>query len=146
MTEKGKIISGVAAPLSPHTKALLKAGERLLTESVETGREFCKSMIGISLTAIPIYVGLVKAFVPKDKIIMDLVGLIWVFPVGLFILAAVILLTGYMPGRNRVSIELPGEIEETLNRAINRRFWVGVIGFIMLCAAIVAGVVVLAKL
>lgn len=140
--DKSKNISVSATPLSPHTKALLKAGERLITESVETGREFCKFMIGITLTAIPIYIGLIKAFIPKDTIISDIIGLVWVFPIGLLILAAVIFLVGYMPNMKRISLVLPDNIEEILTKTINRRFRFSIGGFVIFCAAILSAVVV----
>jgi len=135
-----------AEPLTPHTKAVVKAGERLLVESVDTGREFCKSMISISLAAIPAYIGLLKLFIPKDQLISDIAGSIWLIPVALFILSATAFVFGYLPAKGVVSIDLPDEIEIEMKKAINRRFWLGVSGFALMCIGIGAGVSVIATL
>ena len=135
-----------AKPLTPHTRAVVEAGERLLVESVETGREFCKSMISISLAAIPAYIGLLKLFIPKDRLISDIAGSVWLIPAGLFILSSTAFVFGYLPGRGVVSIDLPDEIEAAMKKSINRRFWLGVSGFALMCIGIGAGVGVIATL
>jgi H+/Cl- antiporter ClcA len=132
-----------AEPLSPHGKAVHEAGVALFKESVETGREFCSSMIGTSLTAVPVYVALVQLFVPEGKLLSEVVGKQWLVPVGLFLIAAGVFATGYLPGRAAISLNLPDEVERVLARAINRRFWMGVIGFVALSLGIVASVSVL---
>ena len=132
--------------LTPHTKAVVAAGERLLIESIEAGREFCKSMISISLTAIPAYIGLLKLFIPKDHLISDVAGSFWLIPVALFILSAAAFVFGYLPVKGVVSIDLPDEIEVAMNKAINRRFWLGLSGFVLMCLGIGAGVGVIATL
>ena len=43
-----------AQPITPHNDALYEAGKKLLVDSIETGREFCKLMITTWLSAIPI--------------------------------------------------------------------------------------------
>lgn len=130
-------------PLSPHQKAVHEAGASLLKDSVETGREFCKSMISTSLTAVPVYVGLVQLFVPEKKILPDVVGVIWLVPAALFLSAAGVFAAGYVPGRSQLSLDLPSDVEKTLSRAINRRYWLGLVGFVLLSSGIVAGIAVL---
>ena len=51
--------------ISPHSKALFETGKAILLDSVSTGREFCKSMIGTSTGAIPIYLGILTFLLPK---------------------------------------------------------------------------------
>jgi hypothetical protein len=84
-------------PLSPHAKAVLAAGQKLVLESVEIGREFCKAMVGVSLTAIPAYVGLLKLFLPSDESPTKIFGPLWTAPVGLFLLAAAVSVGGHLP-------------------------------------------------
>ena len=50
---------------TPHNKALYEAGKSLLIDSINTGREFCKFMITISTSAIPIHLGLLKFVLPE---------------------------------------------------------------------------------
>ncbi|NWL16375.1 hypothetical protein FHG08_11800 [Pseudoalteromonas sp. Scap03] len=133
-------------PITPHTEAILNAGSRLLSESIETGREFCKSMISFSIAAIPAYIGLLKLFIPKDTLISSIVSPIWLLPILLFILSASIFVFGYLPVRKLVSLELPDAIENAIEKQINRRFWLGVIGFVLLCVGIASGVGVIACL
>ena len=135
-----------AQPLTPHTNAVVEAGKRLLIESVETGREFCKSMISISLAAIPAYIGLLKLFIPKDHLVSDIAGSYWLIPVALFILSSTAFVFGYLPARAIVSIDIPDEIEAAMKKAINRRFWLGVSGFTLMCIGIGSGVAVIAAL
>ncbi len=143
---KGKITVESTQPLSPHGKAVYEAGAGLIKESVETGREFCKSMIATCFAAVPVYVALIKLFVPEKQLLPDVAGLAWIIPVVLFLLAAAVFAAGYLPGRAHISLDLPEEVEKTLARAVNRRFWLGVIGFVLLCAGIIAGVATIAAM
>ncbi|WP_286817744.1 hypothetical protein [Desulfobacter sp. UBA2225] len=142
----GKIKVEDAQPLTPHTNAIVEAGKRLLIESVETGREFCKSMISITLAAIPTYIGLLKLFILKDHLLSVIAGSFWFVPVVLFVFSATSFVAGYLPTKSIVSIELPDEIEVAMKRAINRRYWFGVSGFVLMCIGIGTGVGVIATL
>lgn len=135
-----------AEPLTPHSEAVLEAGRRLVLESVEVGRDFCKSMVGVSLTAIPAYVGLLKLFLPSDASPAKVAGLVWVIPVGLFLLAAAVSVGGHLPGRRSVSLELLEEVEATLAHAISRRFWCGAVAFVAFAIGIVVGIGILSGL
>ena len=58
-----------SAPISPHSKALYEAGKSILTDSLETGREFCKFMIGTCTGAIPVYLGILTFILPEKYIL-----------------------------------------------------------------------------
>jgi len=138
-----KIIVESTEALSPHRKAVHEAGLALLKESVETGREFCSSMISTCLAAVPVYIALVQLGVPDGKLVLDVMGHVWLLPVALFLLAAALFAAGYLPGRAHISLDLPDEVENVLACAISRRFWMGIVGFVLLIGGIVVGVVVL---
>jgi hypothetical protein len=146
MPTKGKISVEGTEPLTPHTKALYEAGANLLKESLETGREYCKSMLGTCFAAIPLYVALLKIFVPEKKTLPEVVGKYWLVPVCLFLVAAAAFSAGYLPGRRQISLELPHEIQGVIQRATARRFWLGLSGFLLLCAGIVAALVMITVL
>jgi Fe2+ transport system protein B len=146
MPSDRKIIVESTEALSPHKKAVNEAGAALIKQSVETGREFCKSMIANCFAAIPVYVALIKLFVPEKKIIPDVVGLIWLLPIVLFLLAAAVFSAGYLPGHANISLDLPDEVEHILARSVYRRFWLGIIGFVLLSGGIVVGVGVLGSM
>jgi len=133
-------------PLSPHGKAMLGAGERLLLESVQTGRDFCKSMVGVAFAAIPSYVGLLKLFLPDGLSPVKAAGYSWLLPVVLFLLSAAVFIGGHLPGRAAFSLDLPAEVERVLRQATSRRFWCGILGFVLLSSGIAASLAVLAKL
>lgn len=122
--------------LSPHTKAVYDAGANLIKESISTGREYCKSMIGISLSAIPIYIGLIKLYIPKTKLISEIINFGWLIPIILYLLSAVLFSFGYLPGHKVISLEIVDVLQEQLNKAIKRRFYFGVLGFVILIIGI----------
>jgi hypothetical protein len=141
--EDTRVIVDSVAPLSVHQKAVADAGERLLLESVQTGREFCKAMVGISFAAVPTYVGLLKLFLPDNVSPLQTVGSVWMLPVALYLLAATVSVGGYLPSRTAVSLDLPEEIEKTLRMATSRRFWCGVAAFSLLAVGVSASLAVL---
>lgn len=127
-------------PLSPHDKALLKAGEKLLAESVEVGRDFCKSMIGVATGAVPLYLGLLKAFVPEEWVPNTAWGFPYTVPPALFMAAAVIFVLGYLPSPRMVSLDDPDNLERILSTLAKRRLRYARIGFGVLVVAVVGGV------
>lgn len=139
------VVESVEA-LSPHSKAILEAGQQLVLGSVEVGREFCKSMVGTSLAAIPAYAGLMKLFVRTNASPTQIAGYGWVMPVVFFLLCAAVSVGGHLPGRGSMSLDLPAEINAMLAKAISRRFWCGLAAFGLLSAGIIDAVYVLASI
>jgi hypothetical protein len=146
MQSEREIVVESAQPLSPHGKAVYETGVALLRDSIETGREFCKSMIATSFAAVPVYVAVITLFVPDNKTVPDLAGAVWLLPMGLFLAAAGAFTAGYLPGRAHMSLDLPDQVEEVVGRAINRRYWLGLVGFLLLSTGIIVSVVVLGTL
>jgi hypothetical protein len=143
-TSSGPVVESAEA-LSPHAKTVLEAGQKLLLESVEVGRQFCQAMVGVSLTAIPAYVGLLKLFLPAEQSPTGVAGPLWIVPVALFLLAAAVSVGGHLPGRNAISLDLLDEVETTLRRATSRRFWCGILAFGRLSCGIASSMLVLSK-
>ena len=50
--------------VTPHNRALYEAGKSLLIDSVKTGMDFCKFMIGVATGAMPTYLALLKLAIP----------------------------------------------------------------------------------
>ena len=67
----------------------------------------------------------------------------WTICIDAALSAATVFAIGYMPGHASISLDLPEEVEKTLAQAINRRFWLGIIGFIIFIGGIITGVGVL---
>jgi NADH:ubiquinone oxidoreductase subunit 2 (subunit N) len=129
-----------AKALTPHTEAVLAAGGKLLNESVDTGREFCKSMINISIAAAPAYVGLLKLFLPSDQLTSNVEGFFWLLPVALFVLSSAIFVFGYLPTRKLISLDLPDEVESAIEEQVSRRYRLSISGFGCMCLGIFSGV------
>lgn len=136
MTNKQEIVAEDVVRISPHTKAILTAGEKILVNSIDTAREFCKSMITISFSSVPIYLALLKVFSNEETTIPTIFGPWWVMPVALSLFGACSAMVGYLPGKKIISLELPDELEIFLQKAANRRFYSGVVSFIFLVSSI----------
>jgi len=136
MTNKSGIIVENIVELSPHTKAVLAAGEATLVSSIETTREFCKSMITISFSSVPVYLALLKVFSTENATLLTIFGRWWVVPVALSLLSTCAAMIGYLPGKKLISLELPDELELFLKKAANRRFYSGIFSFIFLVSSI----------
>jgi hypothetical protein len=110
-----------SAPISPHSKALYEAGKSILTDSLETGREFCKSMIGMSTGAIPIYLAILTFMLPeKYKLGFAAGGLIALPAIG-FLIASLLFVIGYLPVSGEISLDDVDEIDRERTRIIRHR-------------------------
>jgi len=120
--------------ISPHSKALYETGKAILLDSVSTGREFCKSMIGTSTSAIPIYLGILTFLLPKEFQLGFGPGLTIAVPAIGFLIASTLFTLGYLPVSGKFSLDIVEEIEETLEKIISYRkrfIWSGLAVFIL---------------
>jgi len=138
--------ASVVRPLTPTNKAIYEAGKSMLIESVSTGREFCKFMIGTAMSAIPIYLGLLKFVLPEKYVPTLKVGLLALIPAILFLLSGIIFMLGYFPEEGRASLDLPDEIERERSSTVRRRQRISVIGFTVFCVAIMLGLLVTGRM
>lgn len=106
------IQADVAEELSPHDKALYEAGKNLLVESVSVRREFFKFMTTTALSAIPIYLGLLKLVLPKDYVLQFREEVTFLVPPVAFLVSSVLFVLGYFPQRGCLSLDLPSEIKK----------------------------------
>lgn len=133
-----------SSALSPHNQAIYETGKKILADSIETGREFCKSMITISTGAIPIYLsmlGLVSSSIKG----MGIINLLLISaPSFLYLFASLIFMKGYQPVESSFSLDIVEEIQAEINRMTikrNRLIKLGV--FIFSLATILAISVIL---
>src|SRR5438067_13809864 len=83
--------------LTPHNKALYEAGKTLLVESITVSRDFCKFMITLATSAIPIHLGLLKFVLPEHYVLSLRQGILASTPAVFFLLSAIIFTIGYYP-------------------------------------------------
>jgi len=129
--------------ITPHNKALYEAGKKLLVDSVDVGREFCKFMTTTTLGAIPVYLALLKLVLPKDYSLHSYDEVLFVVPPIIFLISAVLFVLGYFPQKGKLSLDLPDEIERERSVTISRRHRYAVFAFSVFCVGIVLGVWIL---
>lgn len=108
-------------PITPHNQALYEAGKKLLEDSIDAGREFCKFMITTSTAGIPIYLALLKVVLPETYRPTMAVGVFLLLPAITFLVAAIVSVTGYLPRVAAFSLDLPGDIDKARTATIERR-------------------------
>jgi len=116
-------------PLTPHDRALYEAGKTMLVESVETGRKFCETMIGVATGAVAVFVALLGIVTPKDHVLTVVEGTRGIIAGVLFLLAALCFVFGYLPRKSKLSLDLPGDIEKARASIIAWRHTWGWVGF-----------------
>lgn len=125
--------------ISPHNKALYEAGKKLLVDSVDVGREFCKFMSTTAIGAIPIYIALLKLVLPKDYSLQSTNEVLFLVPPILFLISVVVFVIGYFPQKGTLSLDLPSEIERERSETIRRRYGYSLFAFSVFCAGILLG-------
>ena len=129
--------------VSPHNKAVYESGKKILVDSINTGREFCQSMIKTSTGAVPIYLGILVFILPKDYSLGIRAGIVVSLPAIAFLIASVVFSIGYLPITTHFSLDLIEEIERERNRIVRRRSQLIKIGFsIFILAALMAILVI----
>lgn len=125
MTRKSKPIHEVkvvaSSAISPHSKALYEAGKSILIDSLETGREFCKSMISISTGAIPIYLGILTIILPEKFTLGFAAGGLIALPAIGFLITSLLFVIGYLPVSGEISLDDVDEIDRERSRIISYR-------------------------
>jgi hypothetical protein len=117
--------------VSPHNKAVYEAGKKLLIDSIDIGRDFCKSMITISTGSIPIYIAMLKlAGVESfgNSSFTFLIRFIYISPCIFFLTASIIFVVGYFPNTGKFSLDIIQEIESARRNMIKRRMRFIIIG------------------
>lgn len=103
--------------LTPQDMALQEAGTKLLLDSIETSRSFCKALISIALSAIPIYFALFQFNKPEDF------AYLWFHlgPPVLYLLTSLTAMIGYLPVKGKVNLNNLTEIATHWERLVKRR-------------------------
>ena len=132
--------------VSPHNKAVYEAGKKMLTDSIDVGRDFCKTMITISTGAIPIYISILKLIgVQKigDISFTTAFGLLATSPCLLFLVASIVYILGYFPGRGEFSLDIIQEIDAARRRIIQRRMRLIILATVLFSLSVVLSFVTL---
>ncbi len=133
------VVVDAVGVLSAQDRALLEAGNKLLVDSIDVGRDYNKSMIGIASGAIPLYLGVLKLGLPDKYVPTNQTLVIWGIPVVFFLVSMLLFSLGYFPARQNVNINNIDGISDARTRNINRRRCYALAGFAFLAAGIIAG-------
>ena len=139
-SDKEEIQADEVGDLSPHNKALYEAGKSLLVESISVGREFCKFMTTTALSAIPLYLALLKFVLPKEYTLQSHDETVFLVPPIAFFVSSGFFILGYFPQSGRLSLDLPSEIERERAKTIRWRRWFSFIAFIIFAFGVCFGV------
>jgi hypothetical protein len=112
---------GKAEPLSPQDSVLCEVGDAMVKGSMETGRDFCKTMITLTTGSIPIYFALLGFLLPRVATLPAYWLLLFMVPPVLFLIAAMIFLLGYLPKKHDVSLIELETVKKTYIDTVNRR-------------------------
>lgn len=138
MSEMGDVNEqvNIGKPLSIRSRAIMEAGKGLVINSFDSGKEYCKHMMTISASSIPVYVGLIGYFMKDSEM-----GFQIVIPAILLLLSLLLFGLGLLPLTAEVNIENITEMEKFRNRVIRRRFIISLIGYCIYSTAILFTVV-----
>jgi hypothetical protein len=114
--------------ITPHNKAIYEAGKKLIVESIDIGRDFCKFMITVSTGAIPVYLAILKILgvenVSRRSLSAWLV-IITILPCILFLVSTGMYVLGYFPDTGTFSLDIVQEVETMRKKVLSsRKRWI----------------------
>jgi hypothetical protein len=140
-TQDPKEIVAEASSPTIQDEVLLEAGRKLLLTSVDDSRNYCQQMIGVAAGAVPIYLAILKLWLPDGKAVSVEISILFALPALLFLLAAASFSTGYLPQQYEINVGNVKSIEYVRSRLMSYRAKWGLVGFSLLCLGILTGMV-----
>lgn len=136
-----------ASPVTPHNRALYETGKALLNDSVAVGRDFCKFMISLSTSGIPVYLGIIKFFNDGNQTFSVFQKVLIAVPAIIFLFASIVFAAGYYPQGTQFSLDLVDDIDRARRIIIKRRQKLSLVGFcLFLIATFLAIIAVISNL
>lgn len=130
--------------LSPHELAILESGKKLYEEAIDSTREFSKTMIGISLGAIPVHFAIVKYLLGDTINIILTLKMLLAIPPVLFLLSSVFFIVSFLPKLKMISLDDLREVREARNEIVCSRRKLNLIGTaVLLCGILLSMTLVL---
>jgi hypothetical protein len=124
-------------PVTPQNEALLEAGKAMFLNSLDVGRDFCKTMITVCSAAIPVHVALVGLAAGKEFNFHVANGALALAGPALYLGALSVFAYGYFPSRGTLSVEDVDSIEKARVGTINRRYDSAQIGTVVFVLGVV---------
>jgi hypothetical protein len=124
-----------------HDEGVLEAGKKLLLNSVDDSRDYCRHMISLSTGAIPAYLAILKLWFPEDNVVPVGIRVFFAVPVIAFLLATLFFSSGYLPEKYEINVGNERYIEEVRSTLMRNRAVCGSVGFTLFCLGTVIAVV-----
>lgn len=122
--------------LTPSDELTFEAGRKLFLESTDNGRDYCRHMISVAASAIPIYLALLGN---NQTLSSDLTLIV---PPLLFLLSVIAFSWGYYPRQFFLNTSAEKDIEWVRLSLMHHRLKWASLGFIFFVIGIVTAVVV----
>ncbi|HEY9879208.1 MAG TPA: hypothetical protein V6D29_12190 [Leptolyngbyaceae cyanobacterium] len=120
-------------------------GQKILLDRLNTGKDFCKLMLTLSLGAIPVYLLLFIMAIPYDSDVGKQIGVVVLSPALIFLLSAIIFAVGFLLVATRPVVEPASEIERTSRKIAARRNQIIALGSLCFMGASLVGMVAIIK-
>ncbi|MHB8599039.1 MAG: hypothetical protein ACYDER_19780 [Ktedonobacteraceae bacterium] len=134
----GEVKASDIEAVTPDNAALYVTGQQIQTNSLSVATSFCSAMVGVSTGSVAVYTGLLALVIPKSSSLLWPGDLLLVIPAVGFIVAAMLFALGAYPHMGSMRLSFPASIENFRDDAITRRATLTLIGFIVLCVALLA--------
>ena len=132
------------APASDKSKIILEQGIKMRFDSIAICRNFAKTMVSISFTAIPVYLGLLKLVLPKELTTDVGTAIIIILPPVIYLIATIIFIFAYLPKKFAVDDRLPDKTEEERDRVFRIRLLLIYIGTSVFFVATIIAILIIA--
>lgn len=131
--------------LALHRQVMHALGQKILQDSIDTGQDFCKFMIALSVGAIPVYLGLFIFALPYNANKGWESGLALLVPGGLLLFAAIIFAVGYFPEPVHLTPDMIDHAEKLRLRIVRRRSRLIQLGFSLFILGVFTAMVAIVK-
>ncbi|HEY9763063.1 MAG TPA: hypothetical protein V6D07_11100 [Trichocoleus sp.] len=132
--------------VATYYKSLYTAvGQKILLDRLNTGRDFCKLMLILSLGAIPVYLLLFIMAIPYDSDAGKTAGMMILSPALLFLITAIVFAAGFLWVTAGPISDSVNEIERASRKIILRRNQFIALGSLCFLSASIVGMVGIVK-
>lgn len=109
-------------PLSVDAKLYLALGEKVILQSIDTGREYAKLMMTFSYGAIPVYLSLLGAFAQRKVAELAFsMQLALAIPIGVYIFSSVLFMLAFYPKHGDVNASIVESVKGFFGSTVDAR-------------------------
>ena len=137
--------ANMVSDLSTHDRAIYETDLKILTDSIDSGKEFCKLMVTVSMSAIPVYLYLLVFTLPNDSNLGVIRGLMLLVPAITFLLSAIMFSIGFLLVNTPYSLDFVDDIKRIRIRIVRQRNILIILASLCFTAGSLAAMAVIVK-